>query len=62
MAEWQYLIHRLEIDPSAEFDQQWLTTLEDLGAKGWELSEVLEPKNDTNLYRLIFKSSKPLTS
>ena len=59
MAEWQYEIHRVEFGPGSEFDQELEKTLEQYGAKGWELVEVLTP-DSAGVYRLIFKSPKPL--
>jgi hypothetical protein len=60
MAEWQYQIHRVELGPGSEFDQELEKTLEQYGAKGWELVEVLSQQDSTSTYRLIFKAPKPL--
>jgi hypothetical protein len=35
-------------------------TLEQHGAKGWELVEVLPQHDSPGVYRLIFKAPKPL--
>ena len=60
MAEWQYQIHRVELGSGNEFDEELEKTLEEYGAKGWELVEVLPQHDSTSMYRLIFKSPKPL--
>ena len=60
MAEWQYQVHRFSLDEGGDFDEQIQATLTEFGAKGWELVEVLEPKDGTKEYRLIFKTAKPL--
>ena len=60
MAEWQYEIHRVEFGPGNQFDEELEKTLEQYGAKGWELVEVLPQQDNAGVYRLIFKSPKPL--
>lgn len=60
MAEWQYLIHRVELDRGENFDQQLTTTLSEFGKKGWELAELLPVPDKPGAYRLIFKSAKPM--
>jgi hypothetical protein len=57
MAEWLYEIRQL----SSVTDEQLEKILQEQGAKGWELVQVLalgEPPNAAR-YRLIFKSQKP---
>jgi hypothetical protein len=60
MAEWQYQIHRVELESGSDFDQQLENTLKQYGVKGWELVEVLPQEDRPNVYRLIFKAPKPL--
>jgi hypothetical protein len=60
MAEWQYQIQRVELGPGSEFDQELGKALEQYGAKGWELVEVLPQHDSPSVYRLIFKAPKPL--
>jgi hypothetical protein len=60
MAEWQYQIQRVELESGPDFDQQLARTLEQYGAKGWELVEVLPQQDNQNVYRFIFKAPKPL--
>ena len=60
MAEWQYQVHRLSLGEGGDFDEQIQATLAEFGAKGWELVDVLEPNDGSNVYRLIFKTAKPL--
>jgi hypothetical protein len=57
MAEWLYEIRQL---PSVT-DEQLEEVLQEQGAKGWELVQVLplgEPPNAAS-YRRIFKAQKP---
>ena len=60
MAEWQYQIHLVELEPGSDFDQQIEKALEQYGVKGWELVDVLPQHDRPNIYRLIFKAPKPL--
>ncbi len=60
MAEWQYQIHRVELEFGHDFDQELEKTLQQYGAKGWELVEVLPQQDSPSVYRLIFKAPKPL--
>jgi hypothetical protein len=60
MAEWQYQIHRVELESGSDFDQQLENALEQYEVKGWELVEVLPQQDHPNVYRLIFKAPKPL--
>jgi len=60
MAEWQYQIQRVELRSGSDFDQELETTLQEYGAKGWELVEVLPQHDSPSVYRLIFKAPKPL--
>ena len=60
MAEWQYQIQRIELGFGNDLDQELEKTLEQHGAKGWELVEVLPQHDSPGVYRLIFKAPKPL--
>lgn len=60
MAEWQYQIQRVELGSDNDFDQDLEQALEQYGAKGWELVEVLPQHDSPTVYRLIFKAPKPL--
>jgi hypothetical protein len=60
MAEWQYQIQRVELEPGPDFDQQLGNALAHYGTKGWELVEVLPQQDKPNVYRFIFKAPKPL--
>lgn len=60
MAEWQYQIHRVDVGSPSDSDLELEKTLEQFGAKGWELVEILTQHGSPNEYRLIFKSPKPL--
>ena len=62
MAEWNYQIHRIEVRPDADLDDQIKVVLQDYGAKGWELVQVLHPLKEPEdpVYRLIFKAEKTL--
>jgi hypothetical protein len=60
MAEWQYLIHHVELSSGANLDQQLANALAEFGQKGWELAEVLPDRETPDGYRLIFKSAKPM--
>ena len=62
MAEWQYQIHRIELQPDADLDNQIVNVLQDYGTKGWELVQVLHRHRvpEDPIYRLIFKTEKTL--
>ena len=62
MAEWNYQIHRIEVRSDADLDDQIKTVLQDYGAKGWELVQVLHrlKQPEDPIYRLIFKAEKTL--
>ena len=62
MAEWQYRIHRIEIQHDADLDNRIASVLEDYGTKGWELVQVLHRHRvpEDPIYRLIFKTEKTL--
>ena len=59
MAQWQYTTHRTELNRSVDFDEELREILQDYGMKGWELVQVLQPRNDT-LCHLAFKTERPL--
>ncbi len=60
MAEWQYLIHHVELGSAADFDQQLANALAEFGQRGWELAELLPDSENPGAYRVIFKSPKPM--
>jgi hypothetical protein len=60
MAEWQYQIQRVELRSGSDFDQELEKALQQYGARGWELVEVLPQHDSPSVYRLIFKAPKPL--
>ena len=60
MAEWQYKIHHVDLEPGNSFDTQLAATLSEFGKKGWELAQALPEKERPGSYVLIFKSAKPL--
>ena len=62
MAEWQYRIERVELEPETVGDAQFEKILEERGKLGWELVQVLQGQEarDSSTYRLIFKTQKPL--
>jgi hypothetical protein len=60
MAEWLYRIHRIEVPPEADLDDQIENVLKDYGTKGWELVQVLHRRSEDPIYRLIFKAEKPM--
>jgi hypothetical protein len=60
MAEWQYQIQRIELESGNDLDQELEKALEQHGAKGWELVEVLSQHDSPRVYRLIFKAPKPM--
>jgi hypothetical protein len=60
VAEWQYQIHRMDVPSDADLDGQMEKILLEYGTKGWELVQVLHPQPQDPIYRLIFKTEKPL--
>lgn len=61
MAEYQYQIHRIELLPNADLDDQIKKILDDYGTKGWELVQILHGDKvpEDPIYRLVFKTEKP---
>ena len=59
MAQWQYKTLCTELNHSVDFDEELRKILQDYGMKGWELVQVLQPRNDA-LYHLVFKTERPL--
>ena len=59
MAQWQYSTFSTELNRSVDFDEELRKILEDYGMKGWELVQVLQPRNDTR-YHFVFKTQRPL--
>ncbi len=60
MAVWLYQIHRIEVPAEADLDAQIERVLLDQGAKGWELVQVMHRQPGDPIYRLIFKTEKPM--
>ena len=62
MAQFQYQIHRIELPPDADFDNQIEKALVEYGMKGWELVQILHQDKalEDRTYRLIFKTDKPM--
>jgi hypothetical protein len=62
VAEWQYRIHRSELQHDADLDNQIVNVLQDYGTKGWELVQVLHRHRvpESPIYWLIFKTEKTL--
>ena len=58
MAHWQYKTFCTELNSSIDLDDELRRILQDYGMKGWELVQVLQPKNDTR-YHLVFKTRRP---
>ena len=58
MAQWQYKTFCTESSSSVDLDDELRKILQDYGMKGWELVQVLQPKNDTR-YHLVFKTRRP---
>ena len=62
MAEWQYRIERIDLNPETDPDDQLGKILREYGQQGWELVQVLQgqemPGNPR--CRLIFKTEKTL--
>lgn len=59
MAQWQYSMLRAKLDRNVNFDDELQKILLDYGMRGWELVQVLEPRNEDR-YHLVFKTEKPL--
>ena len=62
MAEWQYRIERIDLNPETDPDDQLGKILREYGQQGWELVQVLhrqEMPGDPRC-RLIFKTEKAL--
>ena len=57
MAQWQYKTFCTELSSSVDLDDELRKILQDYGMKGWELVQVLQPKNDTR-YHLVFKTRR----
>jgi len=47
-----------ELDGNVNFDEELQKILLDYGSRGWELVQVLRPKNDAR-YHLVFKMERP---
>ena len=62
MAEWLYRIHRMELRQDADCDDEIEKVLEEFGAQGWELVQVLHRHQvpEDPIYRFIFKIEKPV--
>ncbi len=61
MAEWQYRIERVELTPETDSDSQLEKILGEFGAKGrWESAQIQAATPGVAVYRLIFKTEKPL--
>ena len=61
MAQFQYQVHRIEVLPNANLDDQIEKFLDDYGMRGWELVQILHRDKvpEDPIYRLIFKTEKP---
>lgn len=59
MAQWQYTTLCTELDRNGNFDEELRKLLKDYGMKGWELVQVLRPRNGV-LYHLVFKTERSL--
>ena len=59
MAQWQYATLCTELKGSVNFDEELQKILKDYGMKGWELVQVLQPRNDS-VYHLVFKTERSL--
>jgi len=60
VAVWLYQIHRIEVPAEADLDAQIERVLLDQGAMGWELVQVMHRQPGDPIYRLIFKTEKPM--
>ena len=59
MAQWQYSTFSTDLNGSVDFDAELRKILQGYGMKGWELVQVLQPRNDTR-YHLVFKTERSL--
>jgi len=59
MAQWQYQIKEPKLESTVGLDEQLQKVLREYGNGGWELVQVLTPK-DSAKCQLIFKTEKPL--
>ena len=59
MAQWQYTTLCTELNRNSNFDEELRKLLKEYGMKGWELVQVLPPRNDA-LYHLVFKTERSL--
>ena len=61
MAQFQYQVHRIELLPNADLDDQIEKFLDDYGMRGWELVQILHRDKvpEDPIYRLILKTEKP---
>lgn len=59
MAQWQYATLCTELKGSVNFDAELQKILKDYGMKGWELVQVVQPRNDS-VYHLVFKTERSL--
>ena len=62
MAEWMYRIHRMELPQEADNDEEMEKVLEEFGAQGWELVQILHRHKvpEDPIHRFIFKIEKPV--
>jgi uncharacterized protein DUF4177 len=60
MAEFKYKIHRIQLQPDADFDAQLEKVLDEKGNDGWELVQIMhrDKVSEDPTYRLIFKTQK----
>jgi hypothetical protein len=60
LAQFKYQIHRIEAQPDIDLGAQLEKVLDENGANGWELVQVLhrDKVSDKPTYRLIFKTEK----
>lgn len=59
MAQWQYATFCTDLNRGPNFDEELRKILEDYGMRGWELVQMLQPKDDTR-YHLVFKTERSL--
>jgi hypothetical protein len=59
MAQWQYTTLGTELNRNGDLDEDLRKVLKDYGMKGWELVQVLQPRNDA-FYHLVFKTERSL--
>lgn len=61
MSVWLYQIHPIERPSGVDLDAQIQKVLREYGERGWELVQVLDgAATGDKMYRLIFKTEKPL--